>query len=130
MRSSARTTWRSGRTVGCGSPIRGQRKTSASRSGHPAGSSPSARPTRERCLFVATTVSQGVTVISPHGAVLGEIHLGEYATNCIFDGPDLYVTATREADIEASQRTGTFWRVETDATGLELIPGELTTSVK
>jgi hypothetical protein len=35
------------------------------------------------------------------------------------------VTATREADIEASQRTGTFWRVETDTTGLELIPGQL-----
>jgi gluconolactonase len=76
-------------------------------------------------LFVATTVSQGVTVISPDGAVLGEIHLGEHATNCMFDGSDLYVTATREADIEASQRTGTFWRVETDATGLELIPGRL-----
>ena len=76
-------------------------------------------------LFVATTVSQGVTVVSPDGAVLDEIHLGEHATNCIFDGPDLYVTATREADIEASQRTGTFWQVETDATGLELIPGRL-----
>jgi gluconolactonase len=76
-------------------------------------------------LFVATTVSQGVTVISPDGAVLDEIHLGEHATNCAFDGPDLYVTATREADIDAAQRTGTFWRVETDATGLELIPGRL-----
>jgi gluconolactonase len=76
-------------------------------------------------LFVATTISEGVTVISPDGAVLGEIHLGEHATNCIFDGPDLYVTATREADIEASRRTGTFWRVETDTTGLELIPGQL-----
>jgi sugar lactone lactonase YvrE len=82
------------------------------------------------CLFVATTVTQGVTVISPavispDGAVLGEIHLGEHATNCIFDGPDFYVTATRAADMEASQRTGTFWRVETDTTGLELIPGRL-----
>jgi gluconolactonase len=76
-------------------------------------------------LFVATTVSQGVTVISPDGAVLGEIILGEHATNCAFDGSDLYVTATREADIEASQRTGTFWRVETDATGLGLIPSQL-----
>jgi gluconolactonase len=76
-------------------------------------------------LFVATTVSQGITVISPEGAVLGEIHLGEHATNCIFDGQYLYVTATREADIEASQRTGTFWRVETDTAGLELIPGQL-----
>jgi gluconolactonase len=76
-------------------------------------------------LFVATTVSGGVTVISPDGEVLDEIQLGEHATNCIFDGSVLYVTATREADIEASQRTGTFWRVETDATGLELIPGRL-----
>jgi len=76
-------------------------------------------------LFVATTVSGGVTVIAPDGAMLGEIHLGEHATNCVFDGSDLYVTATREPDIEASQRTGTFWRVETDATGLELIPGRL-----
>ncbi len=76
-------------------------------------------------LFVATTVSGGVTVISPDGRILAEIQLGEHATNCVFDGSALYVTATREADIEASQRTGTFWRVETDATGLELIPGRL-----
>jgi gluconolactonase len=77
-------------------------------------------------LFVATTVSQGVTVISAEGDVLEEIRLGEHATNCIFDGPALYVTATREPDIEASARTGTFWRVDTDAPGgLDLIPGRL-----
>jgi gluconolactonase len=77
-------------------------------------------------LFVATTVSGGVTVISPEGEVLTEITLGEHATNCIFDGPALYVTATKVPDIEASQRTGTFWRVDTDAPGgLDLIPGRL-----
>src|SRR5690349_473433 len=77
-------------------------------------------------LFVATTVSLGVTVISAEGDVLEEIRLGEHATNCIFDGPALYVTATREPDIEASARTGTFWRVDTDAPGgLDLIPGQL-----
>ena len=77
-------------------------------------------------LFVATTVSLGVTVISADGDVLDEIRLGEHATNCIFDGPALYVTATREPDIEASARTGTFWRVDTDAPGgLDLIPGQL-----
>jgi gluconolactonase len=77
-------------------------------------------------LFVATTVSGGVTVISPEGEVLSEITLGEHATNCIFDGPALYVTATKVPDIEASQRTGTLWRVDTDATGgLDLIPGQL-----
>jgi sugar lactone lactonase YvrE len=76
-------------------------------------------------LFVATTVSGGVTVISPEGVVLAEVHLGEHATNCIFDGSVLYVTATKVPDIEASQRTGTFWRVQTDATGLRLLPGHL-----
>ena len=77
-------------------------------------------------LFVATTISQGVTVISPEGEVLEEIRLGEHATNCAFDGPALYVAATAVPDIEASQRTGTFWRVDTDAPGgLELIPGRL-----
>jgi gluconolactonase len=76
-------------------------------------------------LFVATTISGGVTVISPDGEVLTEIGLDEHATNCIFDGSVLYVTATKVPDIEASQRTGSLWRVQTDATGLELIPGRL-----
>jgi len=77
-------------------------------------------------LFVCTTISGGVTVVSPDGEVLEEISLGEHATNCIFDGPALYVTATHVADIEASQRTGTLWRVDTDAAGgLDLIPGRL-----
>jgi len=76
-------------------------------------------------LFVATTVSGGVTVISPEGVVLAEIHLGEHATNCAFDGSVLYVTATKVPDIEALQRTGTFWWVQIDATGLPLYPGQL-----
>jgi gluconolactonase len=76
-------------------------------------------------LFVATTIKEGVTVISPEGEVLEEIHLGEHATNCIFDGSTLWVTATKVPDIEASQRTGTFWRVETNGIGLDLIPGRL-----
>jgi gluconolactonase len=76
-------------------------------------------------LFVCTTISGGVTALSPEGEILEEISLGEHATNCIFDSSALYVTATKVADIHADQRTGTFWRVETDATGLPLIPGML-----
>lgn len=76
-------------------------------------------------LFVANTTFGGVTVLSPQGEVLTEIDLGEHATNCVFDGSTLYVTATRTPEIEASERTGSFWRVETDATGLELIGGQL-----
>ena len=77
-------------------------------------------------LFVCTTISGGVTVLSPDGELLEEITLGENATNCIFDGPTLYVTATKVADLDADQRTGTFWRVETDASGpLSLLPGRL-----
>jgi gluconolactonase len=75
--------------------------------------------------FVCTTISGGVTVLSPDGEVLEEIVLGEHATNCIFAGSTLYVTATKVAEIHADQRTGTFWRVETDATGLPLLPGKL-----
>jgi gluconolactonase len=76
--------------------------------------------------FVCTTISEGVTVLSADGEVLEEIHLGQHATNCIFAGPALYVTATAVAEIHADQRTGTFWRVDTDATGgLPLIPGRL-----
>jgi gluconolactonase len=76
-------------------------------------------------LFVCTTTSGGVTVLSPEGEILEEIDLGEHATNCIFDSSTLYVTATKVPDIHADQRTGTFWRVETDARGLPLIPGSL-----
>ncbi len=76
--------------------------------------------------FVCTTISGGVTVLSAEGEVLEEIVLGQHATNCIFDGPTLYVTATAVAEIHADQRTGTFWSVETDATGgLPLLPGRL-----
>jgi gluconolactonase len=73
--------------------------------------------------FVATVTSGGLTVISPDGEILEEIDLGEHATNCAFDGSTLYVTAVRSGNIEASERTGTFWRLETDATGLQLFPG-------
>ena len=41
-------------------------------------------------------------MISPDGEILEEISLGEHATNCIFDGSALYVTATKVADIDAS----------------------------
>jgi len=76
-------------------------------------------------LFVCTTISGGVTVISPEGEVLEEIDMDEHVTNCIFDGSTLYVTATKVSEIHADQRTGSFYRVETDATGLPLIPGRL-----
>ena len=76
--------------------------------------------------FVCTTISGGLTVLSADGDVLEEISLGEHATNCIFDGPTLYVTATKVAEIHADQRTGSFWSVETDASGpLPLLPGRL-----
>jgi gluconolactonase len=76
-------------------------------------------------LFVATTISLGVTTLSPTGEVVDEIPLGEHATNCAFAGSTLYVTATATGDIHADGRTGTFWRVETDAMGLPLLPGRL-----
>lgn len=76
--------------------------------------------------FVCTTISRGVTVLSPDGEVVEEIAIGEYPTNCAFDGASLYVTATAVADLGFGQTTGTFWRVETDATGgIPLLPGAI-----
>jgi len=78
-------------------------------------------------VFVCTTISLGITVLSPEGEILEEITIGEYATNCIFDGPALYVTATRNSELGFGQTTGTFWRIDTDATGgVPLISGALT----
>jgi gluconolactonase len=76
--------------------------------------------------FVATTISLGVSIVSPDGELVDHIELGEHATNCAFAGSTLYVTATKLSEIEASQRTGTFWAVATDADGpLPLLPGAL-----
>ncbi len=76
--------------------------------------------------FVCTTISCGVTVLSHEGEVVEEIEIGEYPTNCAFDGASLYVTATAVADLGFGQTTGTFWRVETDATGgIPLLPGAI-----
>lgn len=75
--------------------------------------------------FVATTVSGGVTVVSPEGTPLEHIELGVLCTNCAFSGSRLYVTATRTPDLHAHERTGTLWEVETDTTGLPLFPGLL-----
>jgi gluconolactonase len=81
---------------------------------------------RDGRAFVATTISLGVSIVSPDGELVDHIELGEHATNCAFAGSTLYVTATKVAEIEASQRTGTFWAVETDADGpLPLLPGAL-----
>ena len=77
--------------------------------------------------FVCTTVSGGVTIVSADGQVQGHIELGEYATNCAFMGSTLYVTATRAVEIDASQRTGSLWAIDTDAAGgLPLRLGALT----
>src|SRR5262249_40974855 len=76
-------------------------------------------------LFVATTISGGITVISPDGEALTEIHMDEHTTNCFFDGSVLYVTATKVPDIEASQRTGSLWRGPTPATPPHLLPPRL-----
>ena len=77
-------------------------------------------------LFVCTTTSGGLTVLSPEGEMLEEISIGNNATNCIFDGSTLYVTATQVDYLQAGDTGGTFWSVETDATGpLPLIQGKL-----
>jgi len=76
-------------------------------------------------LFVCTTISDGVTVLSPDGEILEQIDLGEHVTNCAFAGSTLYVTATSGPELAADDRGGSFWQVETDAVGLPLFSGTL-----
>ena len=66
---------------------------------------------------------------SPHQAAYAaeraRMLFGSYRRGDAND-PTLYVAATKVSDIHAEQRTGTFWRVETDAGGpLPLLPGRL-----
>ena len=71
-------------------------------------------------------VGEPEPAVGPEGDLLEEIKIGECATNCIFDGPTLWVTATKVAELGYQQTTGTFWSIETDATGgLPLMPGKL-----
>ena len=76
-------------------------------------------------IFVCTTSSKTVTVVSPDGELLGAIPIGAYPTNCAFDGSVLYVTATTTAEIRFDERTGSLWSVETDAVGLPCQTGVL-----
>ena len=48
-------------------------------------------------LFVATDDLRRGHRDLAEGAVLDRVNLGEHATNCIFDGSVLYVTATKSA---------------------------------
>jgi gluconolactonase len=76
-------------------------------------------------LFVCNTTAGGLSVIAPSGEVVEELDISEHVTNCIFDGSTLYLTATKVSDIEASQRTGSLWKVETDASAGLLHTGQL-----
>jgi sugar lactone lactonase YvrE len=81
-------------------------------------------------LFVCTTISRRRDrAFRLTETCCEEIALGEHATNCIFDGRTLYVTARGSAEIHADQRTGTFWqRRKTDAVGLPRLPGRACSS--
>jgi sugar lactone lactonase YvrE len=74
-------------------------------------------------LFVRTTTSGGLSVVSEHGEHIDDIVIGEQATNCAFGGTCLYVTATRTAEIRAEERTGTLWQVDVGIRGAPLFPG-------
>ncbi len=69
-------------------------------------------------LFICTFSSHGVTVVSPTGEILDHLYLDDQAlaTNCCFDGSDLWVTDFG-VGWRAGNSRGRLWRVETDAVG-------------
>ena len=69
-------------------------------------------------LFIATTASHGITVVSPTGEVLDHLLLDDQAlvTNCCFVGSDLWVTDFG-IGFRPGDARGRLWRVETDGVG-------------
>ena len=69
-------------------------------------------------LFIATSSSHGLTVVSPTGKILDHLYLDDQAlpTNCCFAGSDLWVTDFG-VGWQAGNSRGRLWRIETDAAG-------------
>lgn len=69
-------------------------------------------------LFITTSSSHGLTVLSPTGEMLDHLYLDDQAltTNCCFVGSDLWVTDFG-VGWQAGNARGRLWRVETDAVG-------------
>lgn len=74
-------------------------------------------------LFIATSASHGITIVSPTGEVLDHLLLDDHAlaTNCCFVGSDLWVTDFGVGFRPGNGR-GRLWRVATDAVG-QTVPG-------
>jgi gluconolactonase len=77
-------------------------------------------------IFLASTYSNGISILDSDGEVLDLIKLDDHAipTNCAFDGSVLWVTDVG-MDWPTNLSGGRLWRVETDAIGMAMHKGSL-----
>jgi gluconolactonase len=77
-------------------------------------------------LYVTSTGSGGIDVVSPHGGVSGFVTVGTVPTNCAFDGTNLIVTDGGAEGISTDEHAGgVLWRVELGVSGVPLHPGRI-----
>jgi gluconolactonase len=77
-------------------------------------------------LFITTTGSGGVDMLSHDGVHIGFLPVGTVPTNCAFAGTTLYVTDGGHDGGSATPRhVGTLWAIELDVTGQALFFGTI-----
>lgn len=81
---------------------------------------------RDGALYVTTTASHGLDVLSPDGQVIDFVEVGTVPTNCAFSGSTLYVTDGGHAGTGDAEYLGVLWAIELDGVdGMELFPGQI-----
>lgn len=77
-------------------------------------------------LYVTSTGSGGVDIVSASGGVTGFLAVGPVPTNCIFDGTDLLVTdGGAQGTSDELHDGGVLWRMPIGVPGMPLFRGSL-----
>jgi gluconolactonase len=77
-------------------------------------------------LYVTSTGSRGVDVVSRAGGISGFLGVGSLPTNCVFDGDTLLVTDGGESGTSEEEHAGgLLWRVDLGVAGMPLHPGRI-----
>lgn len=82
-------------------------------------------------IFITGGPIGGIDILSPQGELVGFVETGGDLTNCVFEGPDLYVTCMgtmpRTSETGYASSGGRLLRVRQGVSGLPLARGALAT---
>lgn len=77
-------------------------------------------------LYVTSTGSGGIDIVSPAGGVSGFLAVGLVPTNCVFDGADLLVTdGGAQGTSDELHAEGILWRMPIGVPGMPLFQGAI-----